>query len=89
MSKTTFLASAFLFATALASATASAAGPCPHYRSPDICNSDYQCFWDTDDQRCETREQEGGYCASVTNPYHCNGRQGCFWDNDDQRCEPR
>jgi hypothetical protein len=89
MSKTTFLAGAFLFVTSLVTVSASAAGPCPHYRDPGSCNYDYSCFWDTDDQRCEVRGNEGGYCASVTSPYYCNGRQGCFWDTDDQRCEPR
>ncbi|MEI6806389.1 MAG: hypothetical protein WCK49_07790 [Myxococcaceae bacterium] len=81
----------FLLSLALFSATTLlATGPCRNLMNKDEC-AKYptgECFWDTQDQRCENRNNTEDPCSQIADINSCNlSKMGCFWDKEDQRCE--
>jgi hypothetical protein len=94
MIRRVLIASMFLFAAAApaairSSAALSCTGPCPHIHTDFECNGNSECFWDNDDQRCESRFCSTGPCGDYRFTSACNADSRCFWDTDDQRCESR
>jgi hypothetical protein len=61
-------------------------GLCRLVNNFDRCTQLSNCFWDADDQRCESRDP-GIICGRFADPTSCDSSFACRWDAADERCE--